>query len=282
MKFNLRNIVIVLCAFMFSGLAAPLCRAQANAVTRMIRVGDGGPYLGIEMENVTADNMSTHKLKSERGVIVRSVMKDSPAEAANLKENDVLLEFAGYPVWSTQQLSRLVQETPVGRKVELVVSRDGTRMNLTAQIVKHDEAGDRMGARMNPGPVIIGPNDRRFQFRIPEDLGEGFGVWTDRKPRLGVTLQPLTDQLGEFLGVPQKKGALVSSVDSGSPSAGKLKSGDVITKADDKNIDDPDDLVQFIREKDKGAIALKVIRDKKEITVTVNLPDEDSQEGYKL
>jgi S1-C subfamily serine protease len=188
----------------------------------------------------------------------------------------------------------LVQETPVGRNVELVVSRDGTRMNLTAKIGERENSGASLGnrgnsgprmnsgPRTNSGPIIIGPNDRSFQFRMPEGFGERFGVWPDRKPRLGVTLQPLTDQLGEFLGVPDKRGALVSSVDSASPSAGKLKSGDVITKADDKVINNPDDLVQFVREKDKGTIALKVIRDKKEITVTINLPDENTQSGYKL
>lgn len=282
MNFNAKKITIALCAFLLSSLAAPLCQAQAQTITKMIQFGAGGPYLGIRMENVTADNMSTYKLKSERGVIVRSVMKGSPAETANLRENDVLLEFAGYPVWSTQQLSRLVQETPVGRNVELVISRDGKRMNLAARIGESDSFGGRADNRMDSGPIIIGPNDRSFQFRIPDNLDERFGVWGDRKPRLGATLQPLTDQLGELLGVPNKKGALVSSVSSDSPSAGKLKAGDVITKADDQAIDDPEDLVQFIREKDKGTIALKVIRDKKEITVTINLPDEDSQKGHKL
>ena len=98
--------------------AAPLCQAQNVMFS-------SGAYLGIQMADVTASNMSQYKLSSERGVIVRSVVKGSPAEAANLQNGDVILEFAGYPVWSSLQLSRLVQETPVGRKVELIVSRDG-------------------------------------------------------------------------------------------------------------------------------------------------------------
>jgi serine protease Do len=279
MNFKAKSSVIVLCVFLLGGLTVPLCQAQAQTLPRVIKLGADGAYLGIRMENVNADNMSTYNLKSERGVIVNSVEQGSPAEKAKLRENDVLLEFAGYPVWSTQQLQRLVRETPVGRNVELVVSRDGKIMNLNAQIGEREGFGSRAG---NRNPIIIGPNDRSFQFQFPDNFGERFQVLTARKPRLGVTLQPLTDQLGEFFGVPDKKGALVSSVESGSPSDGKLKSGDVITRADDKTINDPEDLVQFVREKDKGTIALKVIRDKKEITVTINLPSEDSQRGYKL
>ncbi len=282
MNFNAKNIVIALCVLLLGSLAVPLCQAQAKTITRTIQIGADGPFLGINMEDVTADNMSTYKLKSERGVIVRSVVKGSPAEKAKLQENDVLLEYAGFPVRSTQQLSRLVKETPVGRSVELVVSREGEQMNLTAQIGKSDSSRSAIGSWMNQDPIIIGPNNRSFPFSTPEDFGERFSVWVDRKPRLGITLQPLTDQFSEFLGVPDKKGALVFSVDNDSPSAGKLKAGDVITRADDKTINDPDDLVQFIREKDKGTIAFKVIRDKREITVTVNLPGEDTDKGRKL
>ena len=86
------------------------------------------------MEDVTAANMSQYKLNSVRGVIVGSVLPGSPAEKASLKENDVIVEFGGHPVWSSFELSRLVQETPVGRKVDLGISRDGNRMNLSATL----------------------------------------------------------------------------------------------------------------------------------------------------
>ncbi len=119
-----------------------------------------------------------------------------------------------------------------------------------------------------------------FQFRIPNQPDDNSS--TPRRPRLGVTLQPLTDQLGEFLGVPGKKGALVASVAEGSPSAGKLKSGDVIIGADGKSINNPEDLTQIVLNKSEGTITLKVIRDKKEITVAINLPAAENQKGFRL
>ena len=98
----------------------------------------GGSYLGIEMENVNAENMALYKLTDERGVIVRTVEKGSPAEAANLQERDVILGYAGTPVFSTMQMMRLVQETPEGRKVNLVASRDGKKLDLTVKIGKSE------------------------------------------------------------------------------------------------------------------------------------------------
>ena len=71
--------------------------------------------------------------------------------------------------------------------------------------------------------------------------------------RLGVTVQPLTDQLGAFFGVPGNKGVLVASVEEGSRSAGKLKSGDVIISVDGKSVADPDELNRLIRAKSEGS-----------------------------
>ena len=129
----------------------------------------------------------------------------------------------------------------------------------------------------------MSPDGRSLQFRPPNTPGnERSDKPSAQKPRLGVMLQPLTEQMGEFLGVPKKKGALVVSVDADSPSDGKIKSGDVIIGADNKNIDSPEDLTVFIRNSAGGDITLKVIRDKKEMKIVINLPGDDSKKGYKL
>ena len=133
-----------------------------------------------------------------------------------------------------------------------------------------------------PGPDWLGPGVRSFRFWAPDIPDEGNAESAGRKPRLGLTLQPLTDQLGEFLGVPNKKGALIVSVASGSASSGKLKSGDVIIGVDGRNIDSPEDLTRLIRDKAAGSITLKIIRNKKETSVVIDLPPEENPKGYKL
>ena len=106
-------------------------------------------------------------------------------------------------------------------------------------------------------------------------------------PTLGITVQAITDQFGDYLKVPDKKGVLVTSVRQNSPSAGKLKAGDVIIRVEDREVSDPA-VLQSILQRAKGEkINLDVIRDKKEIRVVVSFPDDDVEESgsgktYKL
>ncbi len=274
----------------------PVMFAQSGSRKGVIRIDvDGSSYLGVQMEEVTASNMAQYKLSGERGVIVRSVEKGSPAEAAKILENDVIVEYAGMPVLSTMQLARMVRETPVGRKVDIVVSRDGKRINLTAEIGSREEPQGPGGMfRVLPrggwdrGFEFFGPDGRSFQFRTPEGKEFLFDMpgmedrfFSFERPRLGVTLEPLTEQMAGFLGVPGRKGLLVTSVEQGAPAAGKLKAGDVIIKADNKNVYSPDDLARIVHDKADGSIDLTVIRDRKEMSIAISLPKQDQNKGTR-
>jgi serine protease Do len=280
MSYLVRPRIAIVVLAMACSMALPYSQAQTRAFSNVLQPGLDGAYLGIQMKDVKADDVSKYKLSGERGVIVSSISKGSPAEAANLKEEDVILEFGGFSVWSSSQFSRLVQETPAGRKVDMVVSRDGKRINLSATLENRDGRNAERRIEIFPNDRL-GSGQRSFQFRLPDMFDRPAVDSLPQKPRLGITVQPLTDQLGAFLGVPGNKGVLVASVIDGSPSAGKLKSGDVIVSVDGKSIEDPDELTRLTRAKSEGAVNLKVIRDKKEISVAVNLPASD-EKGYKL
>jgi len=251
------GLAVILAAF---GVAA-VAGDQSNA--RVLRWGSGnGAYLGIEMEDVSADDLAKYKLGRERGIIVRSVVEATPAEEAGLREDDVILEYSGIPVLSTLQFSRLVRETPVGRVVDLTISRDGAEQTLQAKLAKGK--GPKIWQGDSNRPVLPREGGREFRFYGPE------GFFLDRewsgalvaptKPRLGVSLQSLTGQMAEFLGVAGKEGV----------ADGKLEAGDVITQADGKAVEDVSDLQHIIRSKKEGdKIDLEVVRDKKEISVSV-------------
>jgi serine protease Do len=280
MSYLVRSGLVIVVIFLACSMALPTAQAQTRAFSNTLLLGMDGAYLGIQMKDVAAGDVSKYKLSSERGVIVSSVIKGSPAETANLKEEDVILEFGGFAVWSSSQFSRLVQETPAGRKVDMVVSREGKRINLNATLENRARGNGEGRIEMVPNERF-GPAPRSFEFRLPDMPERPAPEPAPQKARLGVTVQPLTDQLGAFFGVPGNKGVLVASVMDGSPSAGKLKSGDVIISFDGKSVENPDELTRMIRAKSEGAVNLKVIRDKKEIPVVVNLPVSD-EKGYKL
>ncbi len=73
----------VFAVLLASGAALPVSFAQqSRSYPFVLQMNSSGSYLGISMDDVTAANMSKYKLASERGVIVRSVQKSSPAEDA--------------------------------------------------------------------------------------------------------------------------------------------------------------------------------------------------------
>lgn len=261
--------------------------AQRPQVRQMIRTNSDGAYLGIQMEEVTADNMAKYRLSSESGVIVGSVEKGSPAEAARLQENDVILEYSGIPVLSMATLSRLVQETPVNRTITLTVSRDGKKINLSARL----NARPQTQAAPESRSFAIGPDNVWRNFDLRPFGGNNFGLLTPRdgsgrwnivttRPRLGITVEILSSQMAGFLGVTGKSGVLVTNVDSGSPAASSLKAGDVILSVAQKPVSSPADLTQAVAGLSPGTKAeFRIVRDKKEVSVTVELPKSTGSRG---
>ncbi|PYE44941.1 serine protease Do [Rhizobium sp. PP-F2F-G20b] len=100
-----------------------------------------------------------------------------------------------------------------------------------------------------------------------KDFGETRRGW------LGVRIQPVTDDIAESLGMDTPRGALVAGIIEGGPiSKGEIKSGDVITKFDGRDVAEMRDLPRVVAESPVGkAVDVIVIRDGKEMTVQVTL-----------
>jgi serine protease Do len=92
---------------------------------------------------------------------------------------------------------------------------------------------------------------------------------------LGVSIQPLTSDLAQGMGLEADKGALVSSVLDDSPAAAAgLKSGDVVVRFGDHEIESPKDLSRVVAEAASGTtVPVKVWRDGAEHTVDVKIAE---------
>jgi membrane-associated protease RseP (regulator of RpoE activity) len=251
-----------------SSLAAQEVVEEDHAV---LTLGDGGGYLGVYLEDVDAEAADRLGLPEEAGARVEDVVDDSPAAEAGLQKNDVIVRYNGETVESVAELSRLVRETPAGRTVTLDVIRDGRTRQISVEL------GER------PGRIWVGPEgEGNFEFRVAPGEGPhvfefgGFG----RGGRLGVQLQSLSEQLGEYFGVSDGDGALITSVREESPAAAAgLRAGDVITRVGDADVDGPTDVARAIRKADAGSLPITIVRDGSARTVTVDLPERRSQTG---
>src|SRR6478609_1739069 len=120
--------------------------------SRVITITPQGSYLGVGIQEITAERAKALKLREEAGVEVTRVAPDSPAAKAGLKEGDVVLQYNGTKVEGLEQLSRLVRETPVGREAKLDIFRNGAPMTIMAKVGEH--------------PSLPGMSDG-FSFHMP-------------------------------------------------------------------------------------------------------------------
>ena len=88
-------------------------------------------YLGVKLDNAFTQR-SAQKLGMVRavGAHVKEVTKGSPADAAGIRVDDVVVEFDGIPVEDDDHLVSLVSMTPTNSTVTLVVFREQGRLTL--------------------------------------------------------------------------------------------------------------------------------------------------------
>ena len=268
-------------------------QSKAKTVTRAkfpstaVLMG-GASRLGISVREVEEEDLKGAGLTTPSGAVVEDVSEESAAAKGGVRKGDIIVEFDGDRVRSARQLTRLVQETPAGRKVPAVVIRDGQRVILNVE----PESGAGFGFE---------------RLRSLEDWGENFAFARPVVPptpptppapaapgwrmddfffprsssRLGITVDDLSPQLAEYFGT--KEGVLVTSVQDASTGAkAGLKAGDVITSLNGSAVDDPAELRRRLQNVDEGEeFTLSVMRDKKLQTLKGKLDQPVRRRSYR-
>lgn len=271
MRGSMPLLAVSLCLSTLPGFAAqsPVLENTPRPYGYGYSLGDEdstGAYLGVDITDVTPERLSALKLKDEHGVEVTIVDQDAPAGKAGIKEHDVILTMNGTTVDSGAQLRRMIRETPPGRVVSFGISRDGQPVNVKVQL------GDR---RKN-----MTAHNKDFKFEMPAlpampDMDMPLSVVVVHSAlRSGLMVENITSQLGDFFGVKNGKGVLVRSVEKGSRAdkAG-FRAGDVVVKVNDQPVQDTSDFAHALRSRTTGNAAFVVIRDKKEQTLSMPIPE---------
>lgn len=97
-------------------------------------------------ERETEDLAIKLGLREGYGVLIAEIIKDSPAQASELREGDLIVTIDGRPVVETRALQRIVGGTPAGREVKVVVVREGTRRDLSVRV--GDMPGEMVAERV--------------------------------------------------------------------------------------------------------------------------------------
>lgn len=234
------------------------------------RGGNNAEVFEFFNENSNKAMLGVTTEKTEEGVEVKSVTKESAAEKIGLKEGDIITKIDGKEINSSDDLSEIIQEHKPGDKVKVTYKRDKKTQTETAELTKWKGINSWSGNfnfdnNFNMGDLYLDKVMPRIQSipRMSEPFGQYFGIAGNR-PKLGITVQDTDDG----------KGVKVLEVDEESNAAkAGVKEGDIITEADGKAINGTDDMVKMVREnKDKVSVMLKLNRDGKTQNIEVKMP----------
>jgi serine protease Do len=207
------------------------------------------PLFGITASNLTAWSAKELKRSNRDGVRVRSVRPGGPADEAKpaLRDDDVIVSIEQRKIGRLEELSKAIEE----------LAKPGERVGA---LVTFERGAERLVTVVEIGRAGL------------EDPG-----LESRKAWVPVSVQVLTQELAQRLGVPGKTGVRVTRVMGGAASKAGLVVGDIITAIDKNPIEasQPSDAELFatmIRQYKIGSTAtLTVVREGREMTVPVTL-----------
>lgn len=239
-------------------------------------------YLGVQTQEITKENFAKYGLSTVRGVAVEKVVADSPAAQAGLQKGDVIVQFEGEEVTSVLKLTRLIAEVAPDHAATITVSRSGGEREINVTMGKRDlpqfdNGNFRFGNwQMIPDMPRVPVTPRTpltpdVPLLLPPTGDGNFLILRGGASRqIGIGVAPLTRQLGDYFGVADGEGILISNVRSNSPAAkAGLKAGDIIVEADGKAVKEMSDLIRALSDKKEGDVSLTIIRDRNRQTVRV-------------
>jgi serine protease Do len=164
------------------GFAIPINLARQIA-EQIQRGGVLRGYLGVGTEDFTAEKAKRLGLPFEAGALVNIVHPGSPAEAAGMRPNDVIVEIAGRRADSSAGLQRIVQSRAPGETVPVTYLRAGKRTTVQVRL---SENADLRGAKVLGMQLVpLSPSE------VEEFGGQGLKVVSvDRRSPASGSLQP--------------------------------------------------------------------------------------------
>ncbi|MDN3658266.1 PDZ domain-containing protein [Ferruginibacter paludis] len=227
------------------------------------------PFLGVTTE------------KTAEGAKIVEVLKESAAEKAGLKKDDIITKIGDEKVSDAGELAEIISNKKPKEEIKIAYIRDGKKKDVKAVLGDRIEERNMVFKYDNSGPMARGFKAPRVQVRpMPDgdmfrnfnmDDNFNFGPNEDiiggmfpRQKRLGLKIQD-TEEGGNV--------KVIDVEDSSAAQKAGLKKDDVITEINGQKISNTDDAREQLQEvADKSAYTIKAKRNGTEMNFDIKIP----------
>jgi serine protease Do len=183
-------------------------------------------WLGVQIESLTPDMAAAIGISEPKGAIVASVVPDSPAAKAGIRQGDVIVGLDGRGVDDSLALTRRVAALPAGKTANFEIYRDGSKKTFAVTIGQRKE-------------TQVASNEQQ-QEPSPANVATG--------KAMGMGLTTVTPDVRRAYNLDDNvQGVLITKVDPDSDAADKgLQPGDVVQKVGYQAVHTPQDVERSV------------------------------------
>lgn len=271
------GITVITVALVFSFAASKNYKSSRHA------------WLGIVGESVDRDLAESFDLPSEYGVIIDDILDDSPAEAAGLEEEDIIIGFNNDRIRDYDDLIDMIEDQKPGDEITLTIMRGDNKQEIKATLEGRPRHSKYSNTWFSDDAFMVprAPRAPRAPkvVKIPSIPKLDRMIYIeDDGAYIGIRMSSLSKQLGEHFGVEKGRGVLITEVEDDSPAqkAG-LKAGDVIVAVDGDKVWDFEDVTEVVDESREGdKLSITVMRDKKEVSLDVEVAERERKSRDRI
>lgn len=217
-------------------------------------------WLGVRIQTVTEEIAESLGLKEPAGALVVEVTPGSPADEGGVQAGDIIVKFDGQKIEEMRRLPRIVAETRIGKRVDLVVLRGDERKKLQLTLGELDESEDKRADL----PQWKKPGEPETKHEVVQ----------------GMEVVKLTDALRKQYRLEKEiDGLLVLNLDRHSEAAQKgVRRGAVIVRVNEQDVRSVEGLKQKItaaRKEGRNFALLRVYQDGGYLFVTVPTKEKE-------
>jgi len=213
-----------------------------NDIIREGRVVRGSIGIKWSREGSQIDTLQAFGLN--HGVLIELVAPNGPAAKAGMKADDIIVAMNDRPVKNGEELVNKVADLPIGSKALLTVDRNGKRLDFKVDVQER---------------AVVWKENPQFADILPEEPEHSKEV---TQAKFGITIMRLTDKERQDLGIEEKAGVKVVSVDPGSFADDiALQENDAILSINRQPVSSPADVMRVQSTLKPGqSVALHIVR----------------------